>query len=61
MVLFISRKNHKKKNTSLRGGRPLSKKLIKLCGVRSVTKKRCSKGIEENTEFCVLNAFCSWL
>ena len=55
MVLFISRKNHKKRRTSVRGGRPVSKKLIKICGIRSVTKKRCSKGVDENNEFCVLN------
>jgi hypothetical protein len=54
MVLFISRKNHKKGKTSIRG-KPISKKLIKICGVRSVTKKRCSKGVDENNEFCVLN------
>jgi hypothetical protein len=47
MVLFSLRKNHKK--------RPVSKKLIKICGVRSETKKRCSKGVDENNEFCVLN------
>ena len=47
MVLFSSRKNYKKG--------PVSKKLIKICGVRSLTKKRCSKGVDENNEFCVLN------